>query len=259
MNIKTNALLLLYLGFGSWLIPISGVAYPTKKVEQKDEIFQAQISMEKRPQQLMNKFLVEMTFRGFGVSGFPIERSFFDIILRNPYSEPRWFVLPRKNIRLPQLTKLRLKNINILRLTGYGDVWICELEPQSVYDLASPYNTLWALKLPAASEVNLRRFEFSPISQLAGYDFSSTSPPPAFEGFGPKEIAIARELLINGTPYELTMRINLMSDLDADVIEKPVNDMISRRAIPETDAIFASLVDVEKIDVQVNYPSVEPR
>jgi hypothetical protein len=244
---KVTTSLIVCLGISSWLSPLPGLVESSKALEaleSQSDALQMQQFLNQTTEQGMNRPLVEMAFIGFlKVSKFPEQYLTYDVTLRNPHAEPRWFLLPRRGTRLPPLTSLRLRELNILKLADQGKLWICELYYHSSY-----YNSLWAIKLSAQTEVKLRR-----------YDFASFTDPNNLADEYPREAAIGKQLLINGMSYESTMRLNLTSDANADVTETSIHlDTISHREIPGEETVLATLVDEQRIKLPGIYPTAAP-
>jgi hypothetical protein len=160
----------------------------------------------------------EMTFREMRFRKPPLVELYFDVVLRNDRSEPRWFLLP-SNLG-PEPTSIAAKGgvdgVEVFASRGKARVIVGHFLGTGGF---------YALLLPARAEVRLRSFPISYWGDL----------PEHLQ----VEIAVAKRLTIGSEPAKVWFGVNPMSRARADIAENPLNQkwMVRAKRTPDNKEV----------------------
>lgn len=168
----------------------------------------------------------EMTFREMRFRKPPLVELYFDVVLRNDRSEPRWFLLP-SNLNSESMeiaAKGGVDTLEVFAPHGKGRVIIGRFLGTGGFQ---------ALLLPARSEVRLRFFPISFWGDL----------PDHLE----VEIVMAKRLMIGGEKAEAWFNVNPMCSARADIAESVLSQtrMLRFRHTPDNKEV-ATVIDEDR-------------
>ena len=180
---------------------------------------------------LSSRPAVEMKFRELKFRKPPLVLLYFDVVLRNSRSEPRWFLLPKS---LPENSSIGAKGgvdgLEVFAPQGKGRVIIGHFLGTGGFQ---------ALLLPARAEVRLRLFPISFWGEL----------PDHLQ----VELLIARRLLIGGEDAKGWFGENPLSSVRADIAERSddIMRMLRSRHAPDNKEVATLIEEDRRIKLQV--------
>jgi hypothetical protein len=194
-------------------------------------------SNESSPNAFLDRPVAEIKFIELQYSKPPLIYLYFDVLLRNDRSGPRWFLLPG-NLgpnQSPIGGKGGIDGVQVVEPQGKGHVVIGQFFGTGGFR---------ALLLPAGAEVRLRRFPISFWGEL----------PDKIEF----EMVVAKEFKIEDRTANIWFGANSVSSDRADVEVTPTNKVKSRGSKHTTDnKEFQPNIEVEeriKLKAQITKP-----
>ncbi|SRR6266498_244650 len=181
---------------------------------------------------LSSRPTIEMKFREMKFGKPPLVRLYFDLVLRNSRSEPRWFLLPKS--LSPEHSSIGPKGgvdgLEVFAPQGKGRVIIGHFLGTGGFQ---------AMLLPAGAEVRLRLFPISFWGDL----------PDHLQ----VELLIARRLTIGGEDAEVWFGENPVSSGRADIAERSDNQMrmLRSRHTPDNKEVATLIKEDRRIELQV--------
>ena len=181
---------------------------------------------------LSSRPTIEMKFRELKYRKPPLVLLYFDVVLRNSRSEPRWFLLPKslspKNSSIG--AKGGVDGLEVFAPQGKGRVIIGHFLGTGGFQ---------ALLLPARAEVRLRLFPISFWGEL----------PDHLQ----VELLIARRLAIGGEDAEVWFGENPVSSVRADIAERSddIMRMLRSRHAPDNKEVATLIEEDRRIELQV--------
>ena len=162
----------------------------------------------------------EIKFREMRLRKPPLAELYFDIVLRNNHTEPRWFLLPSNlgpGTSAP-VTKGGVDGVEVFAPRGKGRIFLGHFLGTGGF---------YALLLPARAEVRLRMF---PISYWGDV-------PDQLE----VEVVTTKRLTIGGEPATAWFGLNPASSARADIAESTLSQerMIRARHTPDRREVAA--------------------
>jgi|GEM_PF-1971673 len=162
----------------------------------------------------------EFRFREMRLRKPPLAELYFDVVLRNGYAGPRWFLLPSNlgSGTSALLTKGGVDGVEVFAPHGRGRVAIGHFLGTGGF---------YALLLPARAEVRLRMFPISYWGEV----------PNQLE----VEIVTARHLTIGSEPAAAWLGLNPSSSARADITETALSQtrMLRSRQTPDRKEVAA--------------------
>jgi hypothetical protein len=175
---------------------------------------------------------VEIKFRELRMRKPPLVELYFDLVLRNSRTEPRWFLLPGNlgpgNSAL--LTKSGVDGVEVFGPRGSGRVIVGHFLGTGGF---------YALLLPARAAIHLQMFPISYWGDL----------PDQLE----VEVVTAKSLTIGGEPASAWFGLNPASSARADITENVLsqNRMISSRHTPDRKEVATLSEEESRLKLMV--------
>lgn len=179
---------------------------------------------------------VQMKYVDMHLERPPNIRLFFDVMLVNEYSEPRWFLLPDWLEAMPTPEKFAIDIVEVYQLSGQGRVAVGHFSGSSGFQ---------ALLLPAGAQVKLRRFPILFRGQIP------VSIPTSVR----MEVVIASQLTVGGKPAGGWFGMNPMSDVRAEVKADALKDqseVLVANSTPDDKEVPATMVEGVRVELQVS-------
>jgi hypothetical protein len=174
----------------------------------------------------------EMMFREMHPAKPPLVELYFDVVLRNDRSEPRWFLLPSNLGPGPASigAKGGVDGVEVFASRGKASVIVGHFLGRGGF---------YALVLPARSRVHLRSFPISYWGDL----------PEHLQ----VELVVAKRLAIGGEPAESWLGVNPMRRARADIAESPLNQyrMLRSKHTPDNKEVPTTIEEDGRFEVSV--------
>jgi hypothetical protein len=174
----------------------------------------------------------EIKFRDLRFGKPPLVYLYFDVVLRNNRTEPRWFLLPNN---LPAAASVAAKGgvdkVEVFAPQGAGRVIIGHFLGTGGFQ---------ALLLPAGAEVRLRHFPISYWGDL----------PDQLQ----VEVVMAKHLTVGGESAEAWFGVNPSSSVSADIAESAEDwkRQVSSRATPDNREVATFADEDSRIKLQAS-------
>ena len=179
-----------------------------------------------------NRPLAEMTFREMRLRKPPLAELYFDIVLRNDRTGPRWFLLPSNLSPTPASvgTNGGVDGIEVFAPHGKGRVILGHFLGTGGFH---------ALLLPAHAEVHLRTLPISYWGDL----------PDHLD----VEIVMARRLTVGDEKAGAWFKVNPMCSAQADIVENVLSQtrMVRSRHTPDNKEVAAVIDEDRRLKLQV--------
>jgi hypothetical protein len=174
----------------------------------------------------------EMMFREMHLRKPPLVELYFDLVLRNDRSEPRWFLLP-SNLG-PEPASIGAKGgvdgVEVFASRGIGRVIVGQFLGTGGF---------YALVLPARANIRLRSFSIKYWGDL----------PEHLQ----VEVVVAKRLTIGGERAESWFGVNPVSSVSADIAETLLNPyrMLRAKHTPDNKEVPITIEEDWRFEVRV--------
>ncbi len=175
----------------------------------------------------------EITFREMRLRKPPLAELYFDVVLRNDHSGPRWFLLP-SNLgpgTSALLTKGGVDTVEVFAPHGSGRVVVGHFLGTGGF---------YALLLPSYAEIRLRMFPISYWGDVPGHL--------------QVEVVTVKGLTIGGEPARAWFELNPTCSARADITESALSytRMIGSRHSPDRKEVKAMSVGESRFKLEVS-------